>query len=369
MGGKSILILERDPLKRKRRSFEIGYWRFSEYFVSERLLKEGWQVTSLDDESMPHLWLLLKWMFRREWIAEYYLSLFQTAMLAFSRKSHPIACAWQGPGFVFAAIRKLLARSSETKLIVVMYYSYTHNTLRHAIIRRVLGWVLRDSTTIVCITSTQRKEFEKSFRLKPGQVRYLRRGVDTVFFSPLAEDRETGINDYVFCTGEYDRDDRLLLSACMDLGLKLIRVTKEPEYALEILRIAKNIGVREIEVLMKVDAETLRRLYRNSLFVVVPVKNDTHPAGLTSLLESMACGKATIVSEGLTTEDYARDMVDAVYFNRGDLKSLKDRMALLRDDAHLRAVIGGNARKAVEDNHRIEDDVDGLMRVVGGLMA
>jgi len=369
MPNKSIALLVRDPLKRKRLAFESGYWRFSEYLTSERLLKDGYEVKSLDENSMPFLWNIIKIISRREWMAEYLLSLIQTAKLA-CVKSPPVAIAWQGPGFVFAAVRKLFGRTNETKLIIIMYYSYPYRTIMHSIIRFVLRNILSDAATVVCVTSIQEKEFAESFRLSSKQLRRLIRGVDVNFFSPDPDPHKRIKSPFVFCPGEFDRDDKLLLAACRDLRLNLVRVTKEPAYAIEISRLAEKMGVSSrVKILSKVEAETLRSLYRDSSFVALPLFNDTHPAGLTSLLEAMSCGKAVIVTKGLTTYDYTEDLIDAVHCQMHNLKDLKMKMALLRDNKELRDTIGINARNAVVKKFRIENDVGGLMNIIKSVTA
>ena len=367
---KSVVLLVRDPLKKTLLSFEIGYWRFSEYLVSERLQKEGYAVSALDENALGRLWTLAHFLTRREWAAEYIVSFIQTAQLAFSRKSARVAVSWQGPGFVFAAIRKLLNRSRETKLIILMYYSYPYPNLKHRLIRFILNKILLDAATVVCITPSQEKSFATDYKLPPTQIRRITRGIDANFFTPLLNPDQTNDKRYILCPGEYDRDDQLLFEACRDLDIHIIRVTKEPGYAREILKLAQRMKMQsQVKVLIKVDANTLRALYRNALFVALPLNNDTHPAGLTSLLEAMACGKATIVTQGLTTDGYVQDRSDALYCQRHDKNDLKEKIMLLMNDPQQRNAIGQKARKTLEEKNRMEMDVGGLMSIIEELIS
>ncbi|QOV90622.1 glycosyltransferase family 4 protein [Humisphaera borealis] len=87
-------------------------------------------------------------------------------------------------------------------------------------------------------------------------------------------------------------------------------------------------------------------VYR-SADIVVHASTLPEPFGLT-IVESMACGRATIVSQAGGAAELFTDGHDAVGTRPGDVGSLASAIIRLAGDSPLRERIGENARKSVE---------------------
>ena len=92
----------------------------------------------------------------------------------------------------------------------------------------------------------------------------------------------------------------------------------------------------------------LRDLYAASSFVVVPLKETDFQAGVTTLLEAMAMGKAVIATRTTGQTDVITDGENGLTVAPGDVSGWREAICRLRDDAALRARLGGNARRWVE---------------------
>lgn len=101
-----------------------------------------------------------------------------------------------------------------------------------------------------------------------------------------------------------------------------------------------------------------RDAYR-ALDVVVHASTRPEPFGRT-IVEAMACGRATVVSGGGGAAELFRDGEDALGFAPGDAGSLSAAMVRLAGDADLRARLGRAARATAERRfarRRMADDV------------
>ncbi len=113
--------------------------------------------------------------------------------------------------------------------------------------------------------------------------------------------------------------------------------------------------------------DELRLLYAASAFVVAPLYENDFQAGVTTLLEAMAMGKAVIVTR---TEGQGSDVVtdgeNGLTVAPGDVDGWRAAIARLREDTALRDQLGRNARRWVEENASLELWTD---RIVTALRA
>lgn len=98
----------------------------------------------------------------------------------------------------------------------------------------------------------------------------------------------------------------------------------------------------------------LRRLYAESAFVVVPLKETDFQAGVTTILEAMAMGKAVIATRTTGQTDVIVDGENGLSVAPGDAAGWRAAITRLRDDAALREHLGQNARRWVEENATLD---------------
>ncbi len=92
----------------------------------------------------------------------------------------------------------------------------------------------------------------------------------------------------------------------------------------------------------------LRRLYADSSLVVVPLYENDFQAGITTILEAMAMGKAVITTRTTGQVDTIRDGVNGLYVPPGDAGALRRALTRLLDNPEETARLGAAARRDLE---------------------
>lgn len=98
----------------------------------------------------------------------------------------------------------------------------------------------------------------------------------------------------------------------------------------------------------------LRTLYGESSFVVVPLYETDFQAGITTILEAMAMGKAVISTRTTGQTDVITDGENGLTVAPGDVEGWREAINRLRSDEALRHRLGHNARRWVEENATLD---------------
>jgi hypothetical protein len=119
-------------------------------------------------------------------------------------------------------------------------------------------------------------------------------------------------NKYVITVGGPDRDEIYAAIVADKLGLTYVRATYDNEVAqrARMLLVEENLESNTQILMYPTDIE-LRALYAGALLVCLPTITRTNPAGLSSMVEAMACGSVIAVPEALA-EGYVDDGVNGL---------------------------------------------------------
>lgn len=98
----------------------------------------------------------------------------------------------------------------------------------------------------------------------------------------------------------------------------------------------------------------LRQLYGESSFVVVPLYETDFQAGVTTILEAMAMGKAVITTRTTGQTDVITDGENGLCVAPGDVAGWREAITRLRSDDALRLRLGRNARRWVEEHATLD---------------
>lgn len=102
------------------------------------------------------------------------------------------------------------------------------------------------------------------------------------------------------------------------------------------------------------DYAALRALYAASSFVVVPLRETDFQAGVTTILEAMAMGKAVIATRTTGQTDVIVDGETGLTVAPGDVDGWKAAITRLRTDHTLRERLGRNGRRWIEENATLD---------------
>jgi glycosyltransferase involved in cell wall biosynthesis len=98
----------------------------------------------------------------------------------------------------------------------------------------------------------------------------------------------------------------------------------------------------------------LRDLYSRASVVVVPLVETDFQAGVTTVLEAMAMGKAVIVSATKGQSGVVHDGLTGITVSPGDAAELGDAVRYLLENPAERRRLGWSAREAIVDGYSVE---------------
>jgi glycosyltransferase involved in cell wall biosynthesis len=110
----------------------------------------------------------------------------------------------------------------------------------------------------------------------------------------------------------------------------------------------------------------LRELYSRSRFVVVPLHDADFDAGVTTICESMAMGKALIVTRTRGQVDVIRDGVQGLYVPPGDPRALRQAIEYLLGNPEEAERMGRAGRDLAEERHALDKYVPRVAAIVRG---
>jgi glycosyltransferase involved in cell wall biosynthesis len=166
---------------------------------------------------------------------------------------------------------------------------------------------------------------------------------DAAFWSPRQVAEET----QVVTAGREHRDYATLAAACEGMPERVV-VAAGSFHSPRAPWRPPSTWPNNFELVPTMDRAGLRDLYARAMVVVVPVVPTDFQAGVTTLLEAMAMGKAVVVSATEGQRDIVEDGETGVLVPPGDPAALRAAIRRLLDDDGERARLGRNARRAVE---------------------
>lgn len=171
---------------------------------------------------------------------------------------------------------------------------------------------LMESASLVVVAS--RKQERAISNLFPNtRVHFAPVSVDTEYWTPkkansnLLQQYDLMTRSYVLVVGGNDRNEEIGIRVAASLNLQYVRVTKNASIAQLAETTANRLGLqRHVRILQGIDDLHLISLYHFAFCVLLPTVTVTNPAGLSSLVEAMACG-SNIAIEAELAEGYIQD--------------------------------------------------------------
>lgn len=189
--------------------------------------------------------------------------------------------------------------------------------------------------------------------------------VDTEFFRPDAVAAEP--RRMICSAGLERRDYPTLMDAVDGLDLEVVIAAASPwskqADSSQQRPLPSNVEVRRLSLF------ELRELYAASAFVVMPLVDVDFQAGITTILEAMAMGRAVVCTRTPGQTDTIVDGETGVYVPPGDPAALRAAIERLLADPAEAARLGANARRWVVEHGDIDVYAERLARVVDGVVA
>jgi glycosyltransferase involved in cell wall biosynthesis len=195
---------------------------------------------------------------------------------------------------------------------------------------------MKSVSGIIYHASAQQQHYEKHFAFLSGKTAFVPFGVDRDFFKPLNVPSE----DYILSFGYKFRDWETLIAAYSgiktDVKLKIIGTTK-------ISSKVKNVISRPV-----VPINELKEQIARSKFVVLPLVDLPYAHGQMTLLQSMAMGKAVIVTRVAGTSDYIVNGENGLLTKLFDADDMKTKIEYLLENNTEVERLQINARASIE---------------------
>ncbi len=209
----------------------------------------------------------------------------------------------------------------------------------------------RQYDTIFLYAQSQRDFAEDHLGIPFDKLDLISFQVDERFFRPLPD---APVNDHQICAAGLEwRDYPTLIAAVAsmpDLTVKLAAASPWSKHAntAEGRPLPPNVQARRYTY------NDLRALYAESSFVVVPLRETDFQAGVTTILEAMAMGKAVIATRTAGQTDVILDGITGLCVPPGDAAAWQRAITRLRTDHALRERLGRNARRWVEEHASLD---------------
>lgn len=259
-------------------------------------------------------------------------------------------------GLPLAVLFRIFGQSRVKHLMVVHVLSAPKKVLLHRLF--ALG---RHIDRYLTYASSQSGFLTDQLGVAPERVTQIPFMVDTDFFRPSSGaaclDRPT-----ICAVGLECRDYPTLLDAVTGLDVRVVIAAASPWSKRSDSTSGRALPAN-VEV-CKLDFVQLRDLYARSAFVVMPLEDVAFQAGVTSLLEAMAMGKAVICSRTRGQTDVVVEAETGTYVAPGEPNALRLAIQGLLQRPDIVEDMGRAARRHAVARYELSAYVDRLADVV-----
>jgi glycosyltransferase involved in cell wall biosynthesis len=192
------------------------------------------------------------------------------------------------------------------------------------------------SQKVLVASKTKYPEMAQRMNLLPW-------GVDFFFYDHIATPSEKFGSGFFVSAGKANRDHSTLADASRGLGRKVVIVCSEASKP-------HRLSSENVEVVCDTTGHALSysellSVYNAALAIVIPLENVDALAGLTSLLDAMACGKPVIMTRNPYIDIDIERNGFGIWVEPGDCRGLHAAMMSLNENAPLVKEMGIRARE------------------------
>jgi glycosyltransferase involved in cell wall biosynthesis len=238
-------------------------------------------------------------------------------------------------GIPFAAMTRLAGRGGTRHIMIV----HILTVRKKMALMRALRLTSRIDRMVV-YSSRQRDLIAAALSYATDRIVLSPFMVDTMFFAPDAVDAPR--RRMICSAGLEFRDYPTMVEAVRGLDVEVVLAAASPwskrRDASGDLDIPANVTVDRFGL------ADLRALYASAELVVVPLVDTDFQAGITTILEAMAMGKAIICTRTRGQVDVIVDGTSGIYVPPGDAGALRAAIEQLLDDQDLAERLGRAAR-------------------------
>ena len=229
---------------------------------------------------------------------------------------------------------------------------------------KIILWLLKSVTTVVCLSNNQRKYLEEQFNFLQDKVFFVPLGVDVKYYQPIYEGRK----NYILSVGrDNGRDYKTVIETAILIPNKEFHIVCSRRNLENINDIPKNI-----KIFYDLPFPELNRKYQEAEILLLITHNDSFGdgadcSGQTVLLDAMANGLPIIVSRKDYLTDYIRDKKEAIFVDFYNPSKIKIAIESLLNNHKFKREIAVRARQRVEGEFSTEKMAERLSDIFRSL--
>lgn len=207
--------------------------------------------------------------------------------------------------------------------------------------------VHRQIDTIFVYAQAQRDYAERQLGIPVAKLSRIAFHADQRFYRAMPE---IAVEPNLICSAGLEwRDYPTLIAAVTDLPDLKVTLAAASPWSKHTDETARRVLPPNVEA-RRYEYSALRDLYARSQIVVVPLYENDFQAGVTTLLEAMAMGKAVIVTRTTGQTDVVIEGENGLTVAPGDVEGLRQALLRLHREEALRKRLGCNAAQWVQAN-------------------
>lgn len=213
--------------------------------------------------------------------------------------------------------------------------------------QKIFRWMTVRAAGIITLSNYEAEKLKQLFPKLKGKIEFIPFGVDLSFFKPqkdIAEEHQ------ILTVGlAPDRDYQTLFKATQGLDVSVVVTRSRTIDSLKNLPLcvqARSFSPRD-----------LVQEYAKSKIIVLPLDisgGRNNATGCSTLVETMAMGKAVVVTRTPTTESYITHGVNGLLVEPNDVNGLRTAIQELLANEGKRKKLGENTRAFAEKNCDVE---------------
>lgn len=205
---------------------------------------------------------------------------------------------------------------------------------------------------LLIYSSWQAEFIQKRWKLPADQLILTPFMVDTQFFNPERVTPNPTLRPLIGTAGKEARDYPTLLKAVEGLDVD-VRIAAGSLWSKRADSTRNQVIPPNVRV-NRYSYHALRQIYADCRFVVVPLENVDFQAGITTILEAMAMGKAVICSRTRGQSDAVVEGETGLYVTQGDPAALRQAIEYLLAHPAETERMGAAGRRRIEQAMSLE---------------
>lgn len=211
---------------------------------------------------------------------------------------------------------------------------------------------------VIVYASNQRRFVVETLGHRADRVHLSPFMVDTGFWSATRVEATPRGRPMICSAGQELRDYPTLVEAVRGLDVDVVLAAASPWSRRA--DTTSGVDLPDNVSVARLDLHALRQLYADAAFVVVPLVENDFQAGITTILEAMAIGRAVICTRTEGQTDTVTEGVTGLYVPVGDVAALRRAIERLLAEPHEANRLSAAARHWAVDHADIEVYAKGL---------